>query len=84
MSSFVSKSCGGYHGLDTLRVKEAVVERVHGVVGLHSALFLQQDGPRVQSVVGPEDGETGFLIAVDQGPGHTHTNIKSLLLGTVP
>lgn len=59
---------GGYHGLDALREEEAVVQCVHGVVGLHGALPLQQDGPGVQSVVGPEHAEAGFLIAPDQGP----------------
>lgn len=67
-SDWAGEVRGGYHGLDALWEEEAVVQRVHGVVGLHVALPLQQDGPGVQSVVGPEHAEAGFLIALDQRP----------------
>lgn len=59
---------GLYHGLDALWEEEAVVQRVHSVVGLHGALPLQQDGPGVQPVVSPEHAEAGLLIALDQRP----------------
>lgn len=57
-----------YHGFDSLREEEAVVQRVHGVIRLHGTLPLQQDGAGVQSIVSPEHGKTSFLISMDQGP----------------
>lgn len=65
-----------YHGLDALRKEEAVVERVHGVIRLHGTLLLQQDWPSVQSIISPENCETGFLISLDQSPSGTHTYIQ--------
>lgn len=61
--------CHSYHGLDALGVEEAVVNAVHGVVGLHVTLLLQQDGACVQPIVSPENGEAGLLIPLDQSPG---------------
>lgn len=72
---------GGYHGLDALWEEEAVVEGVHGVVGLHSTLPLQQDGSGVQPFVSPEHCESSFLIAVDQGPGDTQYPILIRRIG---
>lgn len=72
---------GRYHRFDALWEEKTVVQRVHSVVGLHGALPLQQDGPGVQSVIGPEHTEAGFLIAMDQRPvagGENKTLIRVL------
>ena len=61
--------CSVHHGLNALWEEEAVVEGVHGVVGLHHTIPLEQYGPCVQTVIRPEDGEAGFFITMDQGPG---------------
>lgn len=57
------------HRFDSLWKEESVVERVHCVIGLNGTLFLQQDGPGVQTIVSPEHCEASFFITMDQGPG---------------
>ena len=55
------------HGPDALRVHEAVVQRVHGVVDGDGALPGQQDVPSVEAVVGVEDGEASLCVALYKG-----------------
>lgn len=57
-----------YHGFDAFGEEEAVVERVHSVIGFHSTLPLQQDWPSVQPIISPEHTESSFLITMDKSP----------------
>lgn len=57
-----------YGAFDSLWEEKPFVDRVHGVVGFNVALLLQEDGPGVESVISPEDGETSFFVTMDQRP----------------
>lgn len=54
--------------LHALGIEEALVDGVYGVVQLHITLPLQENGPGVQPIVGPEHCEPALLIAMDQCP----------------
>ena len=57
-----------HHGSDALRVEESGVDSVHSVIDIQLGLLLEENGPSVQTIVSPEDGETGFLISFHQSP----------------
>lgn len=69
MSNSLSTHSATTHcALDPLREEESLVDCVDGVIALDVTLPLQQDGPGVQSVVGPEHREPALLVPMDQRP----------------
>ena len=58
------------HRVDTHGEEAFEIERAEGVVGRNLAGFLEEDGARIDAVVGPEDAEAGFGPAEDDGPVH--------------
>ncbi len=68
MKVYIRVCARPHHGLDALRVHEPVVDGVDRLVPVHVRGSLQQDGPRVEPVVRPEDAEAGLPVPVDQGP----------------